>query len=554
MPGFSLSNFCQFFKNNLKNLFNDLPSYTPTRQHFFALMAVCVLAQIGIYYFGKLPPNTHTSSYHIAVNDEMVHPLLEQLNATHPNQTGVYLLNDGKDAFASRLMLAKNAKKTLDIQYYIWKKDLTGVLLFQAIQQSAERGVRVRLLLDDNNTKGLDTILLALDKHPNIDVRLYNPNKYRQIRSLGFLANFSRLNRRMHNKSMTADNQISITGGRNIGDEYFHVAGNPVFADLDTLLIGHIVPEISQDFDRYWNSASAYPLGQIIDKSLLGEYTENKASQNDILQQLLQTQQRQNPKFQQIEQQYLTSLQQLDFTKQVRNNRLTFNWTTAKLVSDNPRKTLNHLNKQALISQLIFENMSNPQRHLTIVSPYFIPTKTGANQLIQLAKQGIDIQILTNAMSATDVKIVHSGYAKYRKLLLENGIKINELKPDISIGNIKDTYLTGHTGTSLHAKTFEIDRERLFIGSYNLDPRSANLNTEMGIIIENPQITEQLAQRLQQALGENSYHVSLDSHGNLQWQTLENGQLVQYQNEPHTTAFERGMVWLMAKLPIEWLL
>lgn len=149
-----------------------------------------MLAQIGIYYFGKLPPNTHASSYHIAVNDEMVHPLLQQLNDTHPNQTGVYLLNDGKDAFASRLMLAKNAKKTLDIQYYIWKKDLTGVLLFQAIQQSAERGVRVRLLLDDNNTKGLDTILLALDKHPNIEVRLYNPNKYRQIRSLGFLANF----------------------------------------------------------------------------------------------------------------------------------------------------------------------------------------------------------------------------------------------------------------------------------------------------------------------------------------------------------------------------
>lgn len=238
----------------------------------------------------------------------------------------------------------------------------------------------------------------------------------------------------------------------------------------------------------------------------------------------------------------MTSLQQLDFTKQVQNNRLTFDWTTAKLVSDNPRKTLNHLNKQALISQLIFDNMGNPQRNLTIVSPYFIPTEAGANQLIQLAKQEIDIQILTNAMSATDVKIVHSGYAKYRKLLLENGIKINELKPDIGIGHIKDTYLTGHTGTSLHAKTFDIDRERLFIGSYNLDPRSANLNTEMGIIIENPQITEQLAQRLQQALGENSYHVSLGSHGNLQWQTLENGQLVQYHNEPHTTAFERGMV------------
>lgn len=479
-----------------------------------------------------------------SLSGENITAALQQLTLDHPQLTGIYPLEQGMDAFAARLILAATAQKTLDIQYYIWEADVTGTLLFQALKHAADRGVRIRLLLDDNNSKGLDAILLTLNRHPNVEIRLYNPNMYRNLRFFGFLGHFVRLNRRMHNKSFTADNQISITGGRNIGDEYFAVEGNMLFADLDTLLIGKIVPKISQDFDAYWNSPLAYPVDSIV---------TGKAASPEVVDRLLAKQRAHNRQFQAIEIRYLKSLQQLDFIHQLRDATLPLYWAEAELISDTPKKTLAGAVKAELMSQKLTDAMGKPQFRLNIVSPYFVPTRRGAKQLIKLKQQGIDVQVLTNAMTATDVKVVHSGYAKYRKRLLKHGIAIYELKPNGPVVKMRDSYITGDTGNSLHAKTFEIDGKRIFIGSYNLDPRSATLNTEMGVVVHSEKLAQNIVAGLDEWLPTQSYQLTLNKH-HIEWTTLDKGKPITYRNEPQTYAWERGMIWLLMKLPIEWLL
>ena len=463
----------------------------------------------------------------------------------HPGQSGVLALAEGREAFATRMLLAEAAERSLDVQYYIWHADLTGTLLMQALGQAAERGVRVRLLLDDNNTGGLDALLAALDSHPNLEVRLFNPFMQRDWRWLGYLSDFGRLNRRMHNKSFTADNQVTIIGGRNIGDEYFDAGQEVSFVDLDVLAVGAVVPLVSADFDRYWASASAYPVASLLpaaDPQSLNRLAEHAA------------QVRSSP----AATPYLAALGRSDFIKRLIAGELALEWTEVRLVSDDPAKGLGQAGVQALLPQKLANVLGAPQQELLLVSPYFVPTASGTQALTELRGRGVAVSVLTNALAATDVPAVHAGYAKRRHALLRGGVKLFELKPDAYAPRSAhaDRGLAGSSGASLHAKTFAVDSRRVFIGSFNLDPRSAALNTESGFVIDSPRMAADISNASRETLATQAYTVRLNDEGRIEWldrQSSEGAPQVQ-DHEPQTPVWKRALLRVLSWLPIEWLL
>ncbi|MEA1607404.1 phospholipase D family protein [Pseudomonas spirodelae] len=465
-------------------------------------------------------------------------PVLEQRGKL----SGFYTLADPQDAFAARALLSHTAEKTLDVQYYIWRDDITGTLLLEELHAAAQRGVRVRLLLDDNGTSGLDSWLAALDSHPLIEVRLFNPFSLRSPKSLGFITHFSRANRRMHNKSLTADNSATIVGGRNIGDEYFGASDGVVFADLDVLAIGPVVKATSNDFDRYWASASAYPVSGFL-----------PAAPPERLQQL-------QARSSQVEQepaaaQYLQALRQLPFIQQLVDGQLPMEWASATIVSDDPAKGLGQAVDQGLLSKQLAVILGQPQQHVELVSPYFVPTAAGVKAFTELTEQGVSVRILTNALEATDVAAVHSGYAKRRKALLEAGVELFEMRRDSPTAKPRGKAGPfGSSGSSLHAKTFAVDGEQMFVGSFNFDPRSVSLNTELGFVIQSPKFAQQIQAVFDEGLLQSAYQVQLSEDGQVYWLAQRGEQVERLDKEPGTGFWQRAGVKLLSWLPIEWLL
>ncbi|MDM0104035.1 phospholipase D family protein [Variovorax sp. J22R24] len=472
--------------------------------------------------------------------------------SAHPGKSGIHPLPVAEDAFAARIVLTQLADRSLDLQYYIWHGDTTGQLLWEAIWKAAERGVRVRLLLDDANTGGLDPTLAALDAHPNIEIRLFNPFANRGFRAGDFATDFARVNRRMHNKSFTADNQVSIVGGRNVGDEYYGANMEVGFQDLDVMAIGPVVREVSREFDLFWNSASAYPAA-----SMLPPADSDSAA-------------RLREKWDQVHkspeaQRYIEAVRQTPLLRQLAGNQVDFEWTTARVIHDNPAKVLDRTDRKDLqMLPLLTEALGKPQNELDLVSPYFVPGQGGTKTLTTLARNGIKVRVLTNSMSATDVSPVHAGYSKYRKELLQSGVTLYELKPGIAVpppdrDDDKSRGLPGSgsrasSAASLHAKTFAVDRNRIFVGSFNLDPRSAHLNTEMGVIIDSPALAGRLAQQLDMAIPKAAYQVRLKPDGGMEWiDRTPQGETI-HTTEPGSGALKRGWINFLEILPIEWML
>lgn len=458
---------------------------------------------------------------------------ITQLTQKHPQQSGFYPIADSLDAFAVRMLMVQAADKSLDVQYYIWRNDLTGTLLLNSLHEAAERGVRVRLLLDDHGTKGLDNILALMNQHPNIDIRLFNPFPNRTFKLLRFVGDFSLANRRMHNKSFTADNSIAVVGGRNIGDEYFGATDGILFNDLDVVTIGPIVEDTSGDFDRYWNSPLAYPFEQIVHKKV--------ASNSDLLSNALK-----KALANQTSQHYLDALIRSQLVEQLMNADQVMRWADIDLVSDNPNN-LNapRLYKDSMLYQLV-QTAGNPKQRFDLVSPYFVPGKENTQSLIDMKKSGVDIRILTNSREATDVKAVHAGYKKYRQPLLEAGIELYEMMklPDLD-GKKEKAGLFGSSGSSLHAKTFVTDNKRVFIGSFNFDPRSARLNTEMGYIIHSSELAYDIQNGLSQLMPQRTYKVQLEE-GQLSWQA-PSGTL--HTREPGKHFWGDVWIWMLSALP-----
>lgn len=505
-----------------------------------AVAVLCGIAALVLLDVATpLPPldGRSTSVAFGDTNDTHLGEAIAPLVAAHPGTSGIYPLLDGPDAFAVRLRLAQVAERSIDAQYYLWNDDLTGTLLYRALFDAAERGVRVRLLLDDNRTSGLDPLLAALEAHPNVEVRLFNPFVLRGARVLGYLTDFARLNRRMHNKSFTVDNQATVIGGRNVGDEYFDATSEGVltFADLDVLAVGPVVAEVSGQFDRYWSSRSAYPAEALLPAP------ERRAS--DFLAP--------SP----AAPAWLEVVRNTAFVAELLAGAPEFEWAPTRLLADDPAKGVGLAPPETHFPRVLTEALGPVEGELDLVSPYFVPAEWGVRTLSGLAARGVKIRILVNSLEATDVKAVHSGYAKWRAELLASGITLFEMR---LVGSAAaEERLTGPFGssaTSLHAKTIAADRSRIFIGSFNLDQRSARLNTELGFVIESPPLAGRLAELFDEAIPEAAYRVQLSEDGDLYWVEQRDGERIRHDTEPGTTAWERGVVRILSWLPIDWLL
>lgn len=461
------------------------------------------------------------------------------LVAANPGLSGVHLLQDATDAFAARYLLAAAAERTLDVQYYIWRRDLSGTLLIKALVDAADRGVRVRLLLDDNNTAPLDDALAALDAHPRIEVRLFNPFPLRTPRFAGFLTDFARLNRRMHNKSFTADNQVTIIGGRNVGDEYFGATDGVVYADLDVLAIGPVVRDVSDDFDRYWASESAFPASLLLPPAKPDAITAITAAAAQVQRDARAAQ-------------YRNAVKRSTFVGQIERSALPLEWAATRMVSDPPEKVLGRSADRDLLPAKLRDLFGEPAQELDLVSAYFVPGKYGVEMFSSLTRRGVRVRILTNALEATDVPIAHAGYAKRRRALLQSGVNLWELR---SLGETRapSAHGFGSSGASLHAKTFAVDRARIFVGSFNFDPRSAELNTEIGFVIESPALARQLSEVFDRTVPANAYELRLTG-SRMQWveQRLEANAI--HDVEPRTRRWQRTTVAFLSVLPIEPLL
>lgn len=467
-----------------------------------------------------------------------------------PGTSGFHAINDPHEAFAARALLAEAAERSLDIQYYSWGDDTTGWLLLETLWRAAERGVRVRLLLDDGDTKGMDATLAALDCHRNFEVRVFNPFPDRRFRVLGYFTDFFRLNRRMHNKSFTADSQATIVGGRNIGNEYFGATAGMAFADLDILAVGTVVDEVSRAFDSFWNSASAYPVQILTDPP-------TEASRDALQRRLREI--RDTPDAAE----YLEDIESTKMMDELLAGDLSMEWVPIKLFHDEPGKVLERVDRSALMVNRVEALFREAEQCVDVVSPYFVTGKRGAGWLSRFPGNGTPVRVLTNSLAATDVAAVHAGYARRRTTLLRGNVSLFELKAEGGHDDSKNALIKAarrgggsRSASSLHAKIYAFDRKRVFVGSFNMDPRSVRLNTEMGLLIESPRLAGAIADYLDEKVGAIAYAPRLADDGrHIEWTEHDDdkGEL-NHRTEPKTSLPLRVAVNLMARLPIEWML
>lgn len=468
-----------------------------------------------------------------------------------PGESGFHLLHAGRAALAARLALAEHAVHSLDVQYYLFHTDTSGKLVTASLLAAAERGVRVRILVDDIDSLDKDVRLATLDHHPNIEVRLFNPFRTRStnllVKAWQALRDHVRLNRRMHNKVFIADNQLAITGGRNIGDEYFEAHDDLDFVDLDVLAAGAIVDDLSRSFDAYWRDEAAVPASAL-----------PVAPDDARLQRAMH-------RLDQFRADYAASeaghgLVAADPLPDLLAGRIVWHIAPADLIVDPPAKAREPDKPTArlLIGQLA-GLWIDPRQRALIVSPYFVPGPMGMAYFRYWHHQGVQIDVLTNAYSASDVPVVHAGYANYRIPLLQTGVRLYELKPVAEPvgGRLRDLG-SSSSRASLHAKTFVFDDLHVFIGSFNFDPRSARLNTELGIVIHSPELAREVTAIAEDAMApERSYQPrlveSVDKPGEarVQWHDAFQGEARVSEVEPGTTPLQRALLRILQVLPIE---
>jgi putative cardiolipin synthase len=464
--------------------------------------------------------------------------LIAPEEAKHPGAAGFHLVSTGPEAFAVRARTAHLAERSLDVQTYIWNDDLTGRFLAYALLAAADRGVKVRLLVDDMDARDKNYGFAALDAHPNIEVRMFNPLPSRSgtLAFIGdFMASGKRLNHRMHNKTWIADNRIAIVGGRNLGDEYFGASEEVNFVDLDFAMLGPVVREASASFDKYWNSRAVYPIALLSPEGVTPEVLERLRKRTGQATDEV----RNSP--------YAELLRRDDAVERLLAGDWPLDWSTEfQFVSDDPLKALKAegLEKSDVLSTLV-PVLNSAQRSQTLISPYFVPGRKGTDFLLAGAKDGKQVRILTNSLAANDVAAVHGGYSQYRKDLLEGGVSLWELKP--LPGTKAKASMFGSSGSSLHTKALVVDGQRLFVGSYNLDPRSTALNCEQGVLVTSSALGGQFEQIFeQQSDGARAWRVSLVD-GDLRW---TDGKTT-YDRDPLATAGQRFQAWLARVLPIE---
>lgn len=465
--------------------------------------------------------------------DQMIGPMV----AERPGQTGLCLLADNLAAFNARLETIEKAGRSLDLQYYYWKADITGQILCRALIAAADRGVRVRLLLDDINTMGFDSSYLALDSHPLIEVRLFNPSRSRTSpirRGLELALKYLTSTRRMHNKCWIADNRIAIIGGRNIGDPYFNASNAANFQDIDLLATGAAVADAEAIFDRYWNSDAALPI-----RSLHRIRKPQLARLIGRLDDAARSEQART---------YLDTSAALAEDENLETWLRNTNWVADATVAADPPEKAKGLHLDQWLVHRIEALLRGARSSIQITSPYFIPGSTGTELFEQMRVNGVSVEILTNSLAATDVIAVHGAYSRYRKVLVASGVSIHELKPNPSQSRAS---VFGSRTASLHTKSMVIDGNTGFVGSFNLDPRSASINTEMGIVFTDAGLASQLAEVFQRFISPPCSYDLLMEKNQLVWSTVEQDADVRFHSEPLASRSRAILAWLIRLLPIE---
>jgi putative cardiolipin synthase len=471
----------------------------------------------------------------------------------HSDVSGFRLLTRSNNALMSRVALIDHAAHSIDLQYYIFANDDTGRLVAQRLLAAADRGVRVRLLLDDigNDDKGY--VFDALDAHENIQVRVFNPFRTRSPSLPSKIAQFiiegQRLNRRMHNKSFIVDGTVAIVGGRNIGDAYFDASSETNFRDLDVVSIGKVVGEASQAFDNYWNSDAAYPVKAFKDRHV----TETDLAK---LRAALKAHARAF-----AESDYAQAALEDLPNGPTADRRGEWFWGVGELVADQPEKIeAKKDDPQFRIGPKVKTILDAAQSQVLITSPYLVPGKSGTAYLVGLARRGVEVEALTNSLASTDEPAAHAGYSHYRRDLLEGGVKLFELRPAVG-GKQPATAFGTSGGVALHAKSIVVDTRWVFVGSMNIDQRSKLLNTEMGVIVDCPPLAKAVAEFFSKAIAPASaFHVKLEDPkngqkaGGLEWITQDNGAPVIVDGEPEATTGRKAEVGLLKLLPIDGLL
>ena len=472
----------------------------------------------------------------------------------HPGMSGFRLIPNGVGCFHARMEMAALAEKTLDVQYFAIQSDDTGRLFIEGLVDAADRGVRVRILLDDSNAVGRDAEIGALTAHPNIELRVFNPFSYRGplefMRAAEFALNERRLNYRMHNKLFVVDNELALTGGRNIGDAYFAASETREFGDYDLLIGGPMVRQLSGSFDAFWNSPLAIPLQNLVvfkpTKERLDAYRESLRVHH-------------------------AKMEGSDYTRPVSDGgpvanilsgRRALIWARAEAIYDSPEKAKVESGEQAgkQLRERVERAAEAVRSELLLASPYLVPGDDGMRLLTGLRARNVRVRVLTNSLQSTDAPITFAAYGRYRVPLLEAGIELYEVRPQLGAPNVPgggSLKSSSSTPFALHAKVFVFDRRQVFIGSMNFDERSDKLNTELGVLIDSPELSKEIVERFEAvAQPVNSYVLALGPPGvtgkpSLQWRTEENGTAIVYDKEPRVDLWRRFKVDALSLLPIE---
>lgn len=455
--------------------------------------------------------------------------------AQHPGKSGFTIIRYGRNAFSVRIAMTQLAEQTLDLQYYIWESDETGLILAEHLVRAADRGVRVRLLVDDMGIDAEDVAIASMDAHPNIEISIFNPFANRKAKMFDFITDMGRVNHRMHNKIMVMDNSFAIVGGRNIGDHYFSVNSDTNFRDLDIAAVGPVVREISNVFDHFWNGEWSVPIAAFIERP----YT-----QTDLDTLLIQV----RKKIAAGDYPYAVDEDIAYVRAEIAKVDNLLTWAPGQVVWDDPESIKTTGKADETVSALR-RKIDTVERTLTIESAYFVVGNRGIETTKKLIDKGIKVRIMTNSLASNDVLAAHAGHAKYRKKLLQAGAEIYELRPDSEV--IKKTWV-GRSMAGLHTKALVFDAESLFIGSFNVDPRSANINTEAGLYVESPELAVQLLAYLDEGiLPMNSYRLLLDKNGDLIWASEEEGARIEYDKDPKSTFWQRFTSGFIGILPVE---
>jgi putative cardiolipin synthase len=469
----------------------------------------------------------------------------------HGGNSGFRILTAGVDGFLTRVQMIQSAQKSLDLQYFIFRGDETGRLLTDSLVRAADRGVRIRVLVDDGDTVPGDDQIAALDAHPSLEVRIFNPFAYRghirAIRALEFLFNAGRLDYRMHNKLLVVDNSVALVGGRNIGNQYFQMDPRSQFADDDVFSAGPIAAQLSATFDEYWNSGLAIPIKALGNSARTGDLAQHRTAG------------RRSREMQPLESggpDYVALIAAGEPYAGMVSGRLPLIWAPAVVVCDSPhkQKVVSGAAAGRLMERAVAEAARGVKSELLMVTPYFIPSADEMQVLTDLRAHQVKVRVLTNSLQSAPGLVAQSGYMKFRFSLLNEGVELHEARALLgnAHGSGQTNRISSYGTYALHAKIFVFDRRQVFMGSMNFDQRSKRLNTEIGLIIDSPDLAQQTALRFEGMVQpENAYSVQLRDQRHLVWETQEGGKTVRYDREPARGEGQRLQVGFLSFLPLD---